>query len=308
VDEEFAMSMAGNNPQSIIIRDIEEISELRQVEEIQKEVWGIDDREVFPALALIPMIEVGAVLIGAFDEDRMAGFVFGFPGLEPVQQGCAAEDRAEKPRAVLHSDMLAVRPEYRSLGLGYKLKLAQRERALAKGIDTITWTFDPLQSLNAHLNFNKLGVIADRYLVNYYGETTSFLHSTGTDRLWVTWLLRSERVENRVCRGTAMEAPACGDIQTIISMGENHEPVKLANESSAQRFFAIEVPPDINRLLSQSAQLARRWREATRDAFTIAIASGFIVSEFYLTESSCGTVGRYLLTAKTDSRKLGTSS
>src|SRR5882762_7257164 len=157
------MTKVGADP-AIVIRDLNAISELREVEELQKQVWGIEDREVFPTLALIPMIETGAVLIGAFDGDNMAGFVFGFPGLE-------------SGRAIIHSDMLAVKPAYRSLGLGYKLKLAQRERTLTKGIDTITWTFDPLQSLNAYLNVAKLGVIADRYRVNYYGETTSFLHS-----------------------------------------------------------------------------------------------------------------------------------
>src|SRR5262249_13712475 len=140
---------------------------------------------VFPALALIPMREVGAVLIGAFDSERLVGFVFGFPG-------------HEHGRLILHSDMLAVCPEYRSLGLGYQLKLAQRKRALTQGIDTITWTFDPLQALNARLNFGKLGVTATRYCVNYYGETTSFLHQNGTDRLWVTWQLKSARVEDRL--------------------------------------------------------------------------------------------------------------
>src|SRR6266853_798730 len=173
---------------SIIIRDITEISEMREVEALQKQIWGIDDLEVFPALALIPMREVGAVLIGAFDGERMVGFVFGFPGHEPP-----GRKPSESGRLILHSDMLAVRPEYRAHGLGYKLKLAQRERALANGIETITWTFDPLQSLNAHLNIAKLGVIADSYRVNYYGETTSFLHGSGTDRLWVTWSLNSDR-------------------------------------------------------------------------------------------------------------------
>src|SRR5712691_8462601 len=93
----------------IIIRDIEDISEMRAVEDLQKEIWGCADREVFPSIALIPLREVGGVLIGAFDGDEMIGFVFGFPGIE-------------KGRAILHSDMLAVKQEYRSQGLGYRLK------------------------------------------------------------------------------------------------------------------------------------------------------------------------------------------
>src|SRR6202171_2948762 len=111
---------------SIVIRDITTISEMREIEKLQKEVWGIDDLEVFPALALIPMTELGAVLIGAFDGERLIGFVFGFPGQEQCHSA------GETGRLILHSDMLAVRPEYRAHGLGLRLKLAQRERAMAK--------------------------------------------------------------------------------------------------------------------------------------------------------------------------------
>ncbi len=204
--------MSPPNFQSLNIRDIEEISEMRSVEELQKEVWGIDDREVFPALALKPMRELGGVLIGAFDGDRMIGFVFGFPGLE-------------NDRVILHSDMLAVRSEYRSRGVGYKLKLAQREKALAKGMDTITWTFDPLQALNAHLNISKLGVVGKSYRVNYYGETTSFLHRTGTDRLWVTWLLQSERVKERIAGGSVMETSALAEIPAVKPLPNQWPPV-----------------------------------------------------------------------------------
>jgi predicted GNAT superfamily acetyltransferase len=94
--------------------------------------------------------------------------------------------------------MLAVKPAYRNHKLGFKLKLAQRERVLAQGVKRITWTFDPLQSLNAHLNFGKLGVISDTYKINFYGETTSsLLHQIGTDRLWVTWLIESKRARER---------------------------------------------------------------------------------------------------------------
>src|SRR3982750_959187 len=155
---------------SVVLRDLTALSDLRLVERLQKEVWGVADLEIFPALALTPVIEVGGVLIGAFDGPRMVGFVFGFPG-------------HEKGKLILHSDMLAVHPEYRRLGLGYQLKMAQRERALAKGIETITWTFDPLQARNARLNFGKLGVISNSYRPDYYGETTRFLHQPGPRRL-----------------------------------------------------------------------------------------------------------------------------
>ncbi len=172
-----------------IIRDIEGVTEMRAVEDLQKKVWGCSERDIVPAITLIPVKEVGGILVGPFEGQSLVGFAFGFIGLEDKH-------------IVLHSDMLAVKPQYRNLNLGYKLKLAQREKALARGLTKMTWAFDPLQSRNAHLNFNKLGVTADSYKVNFYGEeTSSFLHQNiGTDRLWVTWQLNSERVRQKLKR------------------------------------------------------------------------------------------------------------
>lgn len=159
------------------LRLLRGLDELRAVEALQKEVWACDDVEVLPAMHMVAALEVGSILVGAFDGAELVGFVYGFPGFE-------GEHR------VIHSDMLAVRAAYRDRGLGRALKLAQREAALARGVDRITWTFDPLQTRNAFLNFEKLGVVADRYLPDFYGATSSPLHAAGTDRLWVTWHLR----------------------------------------------------------------------------------------------------------------------
>jgi predicted GNAT superfamily acetyltransferase len=124
-------------------------------------------------------LAAGGVLVGAFDGDRMVGFVYGFGGVEDGQFS-------------LHSHMAAVLPEYQNRDVGLLLKQAQRERTLTLGLDRITWTFDPLQSRNAHFNFKKLGVYCDRYFVDFYGaETSSFLHSLGTDRFFVTRRRRS---------------------------------------------------------------------------------------------------------------------
>ena len=116
----------------------------------------------------------------------MVGFAFGFLGREHGQ-------------TTIHSHMLAVLDAYRHLDLGARLKQAQRERALAMGVHEMTWTFDPLQSRNAHFNFAKLGVLSETYKVDFYGpETSSMLHRNGTDRLWVRWLLDSRRVRDRM--------------------------------------------------------------------------------------------------------------
>jgi predicted GNAT superfamily acetyltransferase len=254
------------------IRKIESLAEMREVERLQREIWGVDELEVYPALALKPQTEVGGILIGAFDEGRMVGFVFGFPGILDGE-------------TIIHSDMLGISEGYRSHNLGYLLKLAQREAAIEQGIERITWTFDPLQSRNAHFNFSKLGVISDRYYVDYYGVTSSFLHRFGTDRLWVTWLLNNERVRTRV---EGLKKPATpGNLEEflhLVRVGENAEPVSDEFRSESQ--VVIEIPTAI------SAN-HEHWREATRKAFTRAIAEKFVVEGFYVSEER--QVGSYLL-------------
>lgn len=141
---------------TLAIRGLASFDDLRQVEAVEKEVWGVADRDVVPLPLAIATKEAGNLWLGAFDGPHLAGFAFAFLGLE-------------EGRLTLHSHLLAVRGPYRDLNLGYKLKLAQRERALALGIQKITWTFDPLQSKNAHLNFAKLGVVSDRYKPDFYG-------------------------------------------------------------------------------------------------------------------------------------------
>ena len=258
----------------MLIRDLNQLSEMQAVEDLQKEIWGVEDREILPALAMIPVTKVGGLLLGAFDADELIGFAFAFPGVE-------------NQRLILHSDMLAVKPAYRSHGIGYQLKLAQRRRALEEGIDTITWTFDPLQSLNARLNFGKLGVVSDKYYKDFYGETTSFLHSTGTDRLWVTWPLNQERVTQRI-EGT-LGQQSMDDLPTLVSVGQLQEPIESEANSAPRQL--IEIPTNINLLSKENPELARRWRLATRNAFTNALTNGFVVEEFELAEE----VGRYLL-------------
>ena len=261
-------SQPGITPKTIVIRDIETLAEMHEVEELQREIWGVSDLDILPALALRPQKEVGAILMGAFAEGRMIGFVFGFPGIFNGE-------------TIIHSDMLGVSSAYRSQNLGYLLKCAQRDAALALGVKRITWTFDPLQSRNAHLNFSKLGVIADRYLVNYYGETSSFLHRSGTDRLWVTWLLDSDRVVSKLDQKPRQNPDF--NLPALIRVGENGEPVLNTDWTDE---VIIEIPGEPN---------PEAWREPTRAAFTRALDSGYVVSDFFVSDQKTGV---YLLSRK----------
>lgn len=279
------MSSAIEEP-AIIIRDLELIPEMREAEALQKEVWGCDDRDIVPLTIFAATKEVGAILIGAFDESTLVGFAYGFLG-------------REDDLMVYHSHLLAARPSYRNFNLGYKLKLAQRERALAQGVARMTWTFDPLQSLNAHFNFAKLGVVAETYKINFYGETTSsILHQVGTDRLWVSWPLDSRRVRERLQTEDRSRA-STSDLERIaclLRVGPNNVPQRgESSEVPGQEHLSVEIPADINTLQSERPELAMRWREATRWAFTEATASGYLIEEFYRSASKDHAAGIYLL-------------
>lgn len=273
---------AATETPTIVIRDIDGGAEMRAVEELQKEVWGLPDLDVVPLSHLVAAKAAGGTLLGAFDREILVGFVYGFVSYEHGQM-------------THHSHMLAVKPAYRNFNLGHNLKLAQRDRVLTEGITLMTWTFDPLQSMNAYFNFNKLGVLSDRYFINFYGEdAASFLHRNGTDRLWVKWLLTSRHVSERL-EGT-VHALGCGSVIPLIQLGIDDSPRRnnLAEGLSHEQ-AVIEIPADINVLVRQSSELAFEWREATRRAFTEAIARGYLVTDFYRQSRGGRRLGVYLL-------------
>src|SRR5215218_5059568 len=264
---------------NIQIREIDKPAEMRAVEELQREIWGIPDLDVVPLTHLVAAREAGGVLIGAFDGETLVGFVYGFPSFERGQ-------------LAHHSHMLAVKPDYRNFDLGRRLKLAQREHVLAQGIGLISWTFDPLQSLNAYFNFSKLGVLADRYLPDFYGEdAASFLHQTGTDRLWVSWFVSSERVQRNVYGGS--DEVNFSSAPSLIEIDMDDSPRR--NDLSDEDRVAIEIPANIDALQEQNRETARRWREETRWAFTEALKAGYFVESFAREIRDDKRIGKYLL-------------
>lgn len=175
---------------AITIRKCHALDEMRACVALQKEVWNFTDAELVPLRLFVVGEKIGGQVMGAFDGDDMVGFAFALPG-------------ARGGRSYLHSHMLAVRSRYRNHGLGRRLKLFQREDALARGFELMEWTFDPLEIKNAYLNIEKLGAIARRYNVNQYGITSSPLQGgLPSDRLIAEWWLKSKRVENLLRGGT----------------------------------------------------------------------------------------------------------
>ena len=276
---------------AIVLRDLETFDDLKQVEAVEREVWGLSELDTMPLTLTIASREAGSIWIGAFDGAKLVGFAFGFLGIE---QG----------RLNVHSHMLAVLDRYRSMDLGYKLKLAQRDRILAlrandTRISEMNWTFDPLQSRNAHLNFAKLGVISEAYKVDFYGpETSSVLHRNSTDRLWVRWAMKSRRVEDRL-KGKSNRAEMVDALSTVVPLVRfdgTGRPLRsdLAAALGRQR-VAIEIPSDIGYVEHKHPELAKQWRLDTRWAFTEALGSGFFVAEFCRTLRGQQGPGAYLL-------------
>jgi predicted GNAT superfamily acetyltransferase len=189
---------------AIVIRSCHGLDELRSCVTLQKEIWNFSDSELVPLRMFVVAEKVGGQVMGAFDGGDMVGFALSVPG-------------TRSGRVYLHSHMLAVRPEHRNTGLGRRLKLLQREDALARGIELIEWTFDPLEIKNSYLNIEKLGAISRRYNINQYGITSSPLQGgLPSDRLIAEWWLKSRRVETLLATGkhpvfrqqTAIEVPA----------------------------------------------------------------------------------------------------
>ena len=175
----------------VTIRKCEALEEMQACFALQKEVWKFSDADLVPVRMFVVAAKIGGQVVGAFakkddardGERELIGFALAIPGMR-------------NGHCYLHSQMLAVRQQYRNGGLGRRMKLYQREDALARGFELMEWTFDPLEIKNAYLNIEKLGAITRRYNVNQYGITSSPLQGgLPTDRLVAEWWMKSKRVE-----------------------------------------------------------------------------------------------------------------
>jgi predicted GNAT superfamily acetyltransferase len=177
--------LAGGEEERVIeIRSLTKHAEWAEAVRLQKIIWGFEEIELLPLRLFVVASKVGGQTFGAFDGQRMAGFLIAIPGLKADGQ------------VYLHSHMMGVMADYRNAGIGRLLKLSQRQEALARGIRLVEWTFDPLEIKNAWFNIQKLGAVVRRYVLNQYGTTTSHLHGgLPTDRCVAEWHLDSPRVQ-----------------------------------------------------------------------------------------------------------------
>jgi len=166
----------------ITVRSLHTLDEFQRCVQIAREVWVDSELDTEPYITFVIAHHVGGQVLGAFDGDTLVGFTKALVGLHDLTP-------------YLHSHMTGVLSSHRDRRVGRLLKLFQREDALRRGIRLIEWTFDPLETKNAHFNLNRLGAICRHYIPNFYGITASPLHrGVPTDRLLVEWHLDSPRV------------------------------------------------------------------------------------------------------------------
>jgi chorismate synthase len=269
------------------IRDLRGLDDFRAVVDLERAIWGYTDMaDVVTVPVFIITVKRGGILLGAFDDGgAMAGFAFSIVGMKGG-------------RPTQWSHMMGVVPAHRRSGLGMALKRAQRERALAAGFTVMEWTFDPLQALNAHLNFSRLGVVCDEYVENLYGESTSALHrGTPTDRFVVEWRLDASHVERRLARDGAIavrarEAAASPAANRTAAAGPWRTPAGADLALDARRVW-VEIPGRFTEMQQEAPDLAIEWRLHTRAVFNAYFARGYQAVDFEYQREAGG--GRYLL-------------
>ena len=237
----------------IEIRALAAHAEFQEAVRLQQQIWGFQEIELLPLRLFVVASKVGGQVFGAFDGPRMIGFCLAIPGLKAGG------------KSYLHSHMLGVLPEYRDAKVGRRLKLAQREEALSRGIDLIEWTFDPLETKNAFFNVERLGAIVRRYVFNQYGTTSSPLHGgLPTDRCIAEWWIRSLRAK----------AIVAGE-----SFARNPVEVRIA------------IPAEIATLRAEDPKRARAIQEQASGQFQAAFDRGLAVIGFEKSKEA----GTYLL-------------
>jgi len=284
VDSYTPLNIGSQDGDRIRIRLVDSIDEYWAVEQLQREVWDLEDVEIVPDHMLITAQKNGGLVLGAFEvaddgTEQLIGFVFGIVGL--AQDG-----------EIKHcSHMAGVSQAYQSQNVGYCLKLAQRERILSQEIDLITWTFDPLESRNARLNFHKLGAICRTYLRDLYGVMRDTLNAgLPSDRFQVEWHIASAHVAERF--SDRWHGPSLSALQAEGALvlnrvrpgdGDLPEPSQQVLPIRGEQVL-VQIPARFQAIKSLDLGLALAWREHTRGLFEDAFAAGYVVVDLLFEE------------------------
>ena len=269
-----------------VIRLLESPEEMTSVESLQRAVWPGSETDVVPAHMLITAVHNGGLILGAFVENQLVGFVFGFPGIEFTPDG---------PRPKHCSHMMGIHSDQRNSGIGFALKRAQWQMVRYQGLDHITWTYDPLLSRNAYLNIAKLGAVCNTYRRSEYGDMRDGLNAgLPSDRFMVDWWINTRRVERRLGkrarRTLKLDDFSKAELQPLYSLHASsqddpwlHPPEHFSPLEG--NLTLAEIPSDFSVLKDADFSLARDWRFFLRELFETAFSAGYIVTDFIYDQS-----------------------
>jgi len=251
----------------IVVRPLREIAEFQHCERIQQMVWG--SAGVSAELLLVTAKNGGQVL-GAFSAGHLAGFLYAFLA-------------RRRGRLIQWSHLMAVRPEFRDQGLGLRMKLEHRRHALAQGIRSIAWTFDPLQSRNAALNIGRLGAEVREYIPDCYGSFHSRIEcGLPSDRFVAEWQIGSRHVERNLAREQSsiprITAPSINEVERDARAFVVNRRLRLA---LLEPRLLAEIPAETDRMRALDLDLARRWRFEMRRVFQRYFKKGYRVTGFF---------------------------
>jgi predicted GNAT superfamily acetyltransferase len=266
----------------IVIRRLTTPEEMIQTEELQRLIWPGSETDIIPSHVHLAFNLYGGHVLGAMDGDIVVGYAIGFLGTPTDSQ-----DEVATTKFIHCSHQMGVHPAYRHHKLGYRLKLAQREAVLQQGIELIRWTYDPLMSINAHLNVRRLGVVCNKYLRNFYGSMRDGLNiGLPSDRFHVDWWITSDRVVSRMDKtfrkrdlddyineGAQKLNPALYDSKFLLIPCEGLDSL----ESS---LILVEIPSDVQSIKKKDIGIAKAWHQQTREIFEEAFAMDYTVTDF----------------------------
>jgi predicted GNAT superfamily acetyltransferase len=247
---------------NIIYQLIVDIDDVNRVVDLQKRIWGPDVITTLPQL--IAAVHNGGVIIGAYDDEKIIGFCYGFP--------CFKNDQI-----YLCSHMAGIDPNYRNLGIGNQLKFKQRDWALEYGYRKIIWTFDPLESRNAYLNLYKLGGYVRTYIENYYGSMNDPLNqSLPSDRFLVEWDIDSDKTNQNI-QEQSQEIEIRQTYKSLVQYEVEDQLITSIKgiELGSENGYLVPVPKDIHLVKSKNIELAKKWRHELRKIFQESFSKGY---------------------------------
>lgn len=288
----------------ITIRPLSSHDDYQQTRHIHMATWGVDVAETIPPLTMHALQYNGGTLLGAYDADRLVGYILGTLG---AIQAPNRIDQIAAARLKMFSVIMGILPKYQNQGIGTQLKLAQREAALREGIRLITWTYDPLESRNGRLNIGKLGAVCNKYYRDFHGPMAGRNAGLASDRFEVEWWVTSNRVEGRVAqqrRPLSLDAMRSAGAIVVNeaqfdAAGLLIPPLEFAR--SDNNLLLVEIPADIQALKAADLALAKQWRQHTRQLFEHYFAANFAVTDFVFQPGENGRSRSFYLLTHNDS-------